>query len=160
MNEYYVEKLRTRATLLLSNGSRVTGYFFLNEGSAMHSGPERVGDYLNASTGFFPFEAPTVGGSTVAIYNRAHIVMARLEEAEAEERQDPAVSLAKRKMVRLLLDTGKWVRGKLRIAMPETHQRLSDFAQTGERFRYVEADDAAVCVVNFDHVIEIVPEAE
>jgi len=51
-SEFRVEKERIDALLTLSNGDSAPGHFFVSRNSAHTSGPERVGELLNAEAGF------------------------------------------------------------------------------------------------------------
>ena len=67
---FLVEKERINAVITLSNGGSTQGHFFVARGSAHSSGPERVGELLNAETGFFPFELGDPGANRTVLYNR------------------------------------------------------------------------------------------
>ncbi len=47
----------------------------------------------------------------------------------------------------------------MHVVAPEGHDRVSDYASTAERFRYIETADGT-CVVNLDHVVEIAPSGD
>jgi hypothetical protein len=150
-SDFRVEKARARAALTLSNGQSVTGSFFVSGGSARHEGPERVGDLLNSEPGFFPFEILDTHGPRTVLFNRDHVVMASLADHEASE--EPGYAVATPRTVSLLLPSGHRLNGIVRVYRPHGHDRLSDWAHHGERFRYIETETATV-VVNVDHVLE------
>ena len=150
-SEFRVEKQRAIAVLTLSSGETRPGCFFVAGGSARHAGPELVGDLLNAEDGFFPFEVDEAGGPRTVLFQRAHVVMAALPENEAS--REPGYSVATRRVVSLVLSSGRRVVGAVRVYRPEGRDRLSDWAHHGERFRYVETTDATI-IVNVDHVVE------
>ena len=127
------------------------GCFFVAGGSARHVGPERVGDVLNAETGFFPFEIHEAERTHTVLFQRNHVVMVALADNEA--RREPGYGVATRRLVSLLLSSGRQVVGAVRVYQPQGRDRLSDWAQSGERFRYVETT-AATLIVNIDHVVE------
>jgi hypothetical protein len=152
LSEFRVEKQRAAAVLTLSSGESMHGCFFVGGGSARHAGPERVSDVLNAETGFFPFEVHDADGARTLLFNRNHVVMVALAEDEA--RRDPGYSLATRRVVSVILSSGRLVRGAVRVYRPEGHNRLSDWARHSEMFRYVEAPDTTL-IVNTAHIIAI-----
>ncbi|MCM3879162.1 MAG: hypothetical protein ND807_03545 [Vicinamibacterales bacterium] len=155
-SEFRVEKVRTAATLTLSNGAAVSGYFFVAGNSATHAGPERIKDVLNAEQGFFPFEATGVGGSQTVLFNREHVVVATLQGNE-EAQSDPGYACATRRSVSMLLSTGSRLRGTVTVHRPQGRDRLSDFARWAERFIYLE-DGLVTYIVNVRHVLELLEE--
>jgi hypothetical protein len=149
---FRVEKRRAEGILTLSNGKSTAGYFFVAGGSARHTGPERVGDLLNAELGFFPFEIYGPDGHDTVLFHRDHVVMVALAENEA--RRDAGYGVATERIASLLLSSGQRIVGAIRVYWPEGRTRLSDWAQHGERFRYIETAETTV-LVNVDHVLEI-----
>jgi hypothetical protein len=153
VSEFRVEKRRVEAALTLTTGATVRGCFFLAGSNVSHSGPERVGDLLNGETGFFPFEHCTSEHST-ALYNRAQLLLVRLLEETVEAQLDPGYSVATERAVRMVLSNGQAVVGRVRVYRPTGRDRLSDYARSPERFRYVETEDGTV-IVNADHIVEL-----
>ena len=149
--DFRVEKQRVDGILLLSNGRSAVGCFFIACGSARHYGRERVGELLNSESGFFPFEVHDGSRVSTVLFNRAHVVTVTLAENEA--RREPGYSVAPRREVSLLMDTGQRVVGVIRVYRPENHSRLSDWAHDEARFRYIETAEETV-IVNSDHVVE------
>jgi len=156
LSEFRVEKSRTEATLTLSNGTSARGCFFVAGGSRTHAGPERVKDVLNGETGFFPFEVAGAAGSSTILYNRDHLVMVKLGDKD-EARSDPGYDVATIRIVTILLSNGTKLRGVVRVYRPQGHDRLSDFAQISETFRYLEAEGVTY-LFNVRHVLELIEE--
>jgi hypothetical protein len=152
-SEYRVEKSRVEATLTLSNGTSIHGYFFISRTSRTHAGPERVKDVLNGETGFFPFEALRAEGSRTILYNRDHLVFAALADPH-EPSRDPGYDVAPSRIVTMLMSNGTRLHGAVRVIGPQGHDRLSDFARAGETFRYLEAEHATY-IINVHHVVEL-----
>ncbi len=150
MSEFRVEKRRESADVTLVTGTTLAGVFFLAGSSHLHAGPERVGDVLNLEPGFFPFEC---NGET-ALINRAHVLKVVLPPQIIEAELDAGYNVAKRRHVRLLLTTGESITGHVVVVRPYGHDRLSDYAQVDEQFRYVELPDRAV-LVNSAHVVAL-----
>jgi hypothetical protein len=156
LSEFRVEKSRTEATLTLSSGSSVRGSFFVAGNSRTHAGPEHIKDVLNGETGFFPFEVAGAAGSSTILYNRDHLVMAKLGDTD-EARSDPGYDVATVRTVSLLLSNGARLRGTVRVYRPQGRDRLSDFARAAEPFRYLETEDATY-LFNVRHVLELAEE--
>ena len=153
MSEFRVEKARADAVLTLSDGTSVHGCFFVAGSSATHEGPERVKDVLTSESGFFPFEVGDAGGDRTVLYNRAHVIMAKLA-TDDEPRRDPGYEVATQRSVSVLLSSGSRVLGTVRVYRPPGRDRLSDFARSPETFRYVEIPGGTL-IVNVAHIIEI-----
>lgn len=153
VSEYHVAKRRTAAGLTLTTGATVRGCFFLADGHASHTGPERIADLLNAETGFFPFETNGSASETVLI-NRAHLAVVRLLDDSIEAQLDPGYSVAPEREVRMRLSTGHVLEGRVRIYRPSGHDRLSDYTRAPELFRYIETDDGTF-IVNSAHIVEL-----
>ena len=149
-SEFRVEKRRAHAVLTLSNGQTARGCFFLADGSARHTGPELVSDVLNADPGFFPFEVHGPEGTGTTLIHRSHVVLAALGDNEAGA---PGYGIVTRRVVSLLLSIGRRVTGAVHVDRPEGRDRLSDWAQHGERFRYLETTEGT-SLVNVDHIVE------
>src|SRR5437867_1727938 len=153
MSQFRVEKRRVEAELTLSSGHSVRGIFFLAGSCSRHSGPERIADLLNAQDGFFPFETARDPADTVLI-NRAHVVSVRLLEHPDEPQLDPGYLVAPERQVVMLLSNGARLRGAVRVYRPEGRDRLSDYAQSSETFRYLESADGTF-VVNCAHIVNL-----
>jgi hypothetical protein len=156
MSRFRVEKRRAEAELTLSTGATVRGWFFLAGSSATHTGPERIGDLLNTGDGFFPFQLSN--GATV-LYNRAHVASITLPTDAVEPALDPGYELATKRHVSILLTTGARLTGTVSIYLPSDHNRLSDYANAEETFRYVETPDRTY-IVNASHIVDLVEIAE
>jgi hypothetical protein len=156
LSEFRVEKSRAEATLTLSNGSSVSGAFFISGSSRTHAGPESIKDVLNGETGFFPFQVDNGSGATTILLNRDHVLFLELVD-RTEARRDPGYEVATERLVTMLLSNGTRLRGAVRVYRPQGRDRLSDFARAAETFRYLEADHATY-IVNVRHLVELVEE--
>lgn len=156
MSELRFEKIRVPAELMLAGGARVPGTFFVAGSAFDHDGPERVADLLNARAGFFPFQR--TDGST-AQYNREQIVLVTLGEGVREAEEDPGYAVATHRRVSILLSTGDRLAGTVPIYRPPGRDRLSDYAQTGEQFRYLVTPQRTL-LVNATHVVELMEIAD
>jgi hypothetical protein len=147
-----IEKQRNDAVLQLTTGETVLGKIFTSSGTLHHSGPERIGDLLNAEPGFFPFEAQSASGPRTAIFNRAHVVTVMI--AKDEPREDPGYAVATSRSVSMLLSTGQRLSGVIRIHQPDGYTRLSDWLRNRNQFHYVESE-GQVFLVNGAHIVEV-----
>ena len=153
VSAFRVDKHRAAATLILSDGKSVAGWFFLADSCRDHAGPERIKDLLNGDRGFFPFERNAAGGRRTALYNRDHVVCVQLE-GDDEPHRDPGYDIATRRAIAMLLSNGRRLNGLVSVYRPQGRDRLSDYAHSPEIFRYLETADGAV-IVNVQHVLEL-----
>jgi hypothetical protein len=150
MSEFWIEKRREAADLTLVTGATLAGVFFLGGSSQQHAGPERVGDVLNLEPGFFPFES---NGET-SLINRAHVLKVVLPPQMIEAELDAGYDVATRRHVKILLTSGESITGDVVVFRPYGHDRLSDYAQVHEQFRYVELADRTL-LVNSAHIVAL-----
>lgn len=151
MSEFRVEKRREAAELTLVTGATLSGVFFLAGSSHLRTGPERVGDVMNLEPGFFfPFGT---GGETMLV-NRAHVLKVALSPQMIDAQLDAGYDVATRRSVRVLLTTGETVTGNVVVFRPPGHDRLSDYAQIDERFRYLELEDRTL-LINSSHIVAL-----
>jgi hypothetical protein len=156
VSEFRIEKERVLATLLLAPGTSVSGSFFVAAHTSVRQGRERVGDLLNGQLGFFPFELRD--GSTV-LYNRAHVVAVALEPRTNEVGQESGYEVATQRHVGMVLSTGMRVKGIVAVYCAPGHDRLSDYARSGEAFRYVVTPKSTL-IINAAHIVELMELAD
>lgn len=150
---YRVEKRRAAAIVTLVGGESVHGSFFTAKADTRHAGAgERIGDLLNADTGFFPFELEDAASPRAVLFNRAHVITVTLFEDEAKH--DAGYALAMVQTVSILLSNGHRVQGTVRVYQPEGRNRLSDWTRQPELFRYVETSDSTV-IINAAHIVAV-----
>jgi len=153
MSQFRVEKRRAEAEVTLSTGGTLRGCFFLAGSGPVQAVPERVGDLLNAQSGFFPFDPSGDGGDTVLI-NPAHVICVRLAEPTAEARLDAGYDVAPERQVRMLLSNGARLTGAVRVYCSEGRDRLSDYARSPKSFRYLESVNGTF-IVNTMHIVQL-----
>ncbi len=150
MSVFRVEKRQEAAELTLVTGATVSGVFFLAGSSPLHTGPERVGDVMNLEPGFFPFGT----GAETMLVNRAHVLKVALPPQMIEGQLDAGYDLATRRTVRVLLTTGETFIGNVAVFRPPGRDRLSDYAQMDERFRYLELEEQTL-LINSSHIVAL-----
>ena len=150
MSEFRVEKRREPADVTLVTGATLSGVFFLAGDSQQHTGPERVGDLMNLEPGFFPFES---NGET-SLINRAHVIKVALPPQIIEAELDAGYDVATRRHVKVLLATGEEIIGQVVVFRPPGRDRLSDYTQMEERFRYIELADRTL-LINSAYIVAL-----
>ena len=151
MSEYRFEKQRVPATLTLAPGTSVNGTFFVAAQTSNHEGAERIGDLLNAQTGFFPFE---LRDGTTVLYNRTHLVAVSLDAGVIEAERDPGYDVATHRHVGILLSTGMRVKGKVAVYAAPGRDRLSDYARSPQTFQYIVTQKNTL-IINAAHIVEL-----
>jgi hypothetical protein len=76
-----------------------------------------------------------------------------------EAQLDAGYEVATRHRVKVLLTTGEEIVGHVVVFRPPGRDRLSDYAQIEERFRYVELDDRTL-LINSAHIVALTEVAE
>jgi hypothetical protein len=151
MSQFRFEKHQVAASLVLSTGAMRHGCFFVVT-SLTHGGPERVGDLLNGTSGFFPFQHDD---GTAWQYNRAHLVMVTLAPGIAEIELEAGFSVALRRDVSMMLSTGTTIDGTVLVSGPAGQERLSDYIRASKQFWYVLTSRGTV-IVNSNHIVELI----
>jgi hypothetical protein len=151
VSEFRFEKEHVGATLTLAPGTSVKGSFFVAAHTSIHQARERVGDLLNAQSGFFPFQLHD--GSTV-LYNRAHLVAAALDAGVSEADQDAGYEGATQRHVGMLLSTGMRVKGQVAMYSAPGHDRLSDYTREPLAFHYLVTQKNTL-IINAAHIVEL-----
>ena len=151
-SEFRFEKRRADAIVTVAGAEPVRGCFFTAAGSTRHPGGERIGDLLNAETGFFPFEMQTESRSRTMLLNRGHVITVEIFDDEA--RRDPGYAVATRRDVSILLSNGQRVTGAVRVYRPQGRNRLSDWTRQPEPFRYLETAESTL-IVNAAHIVAV-----
>lgn len=147
-----IEKQRSQAEVSLATGEIAHGHFFTSARSALHAGPERIGDLLNGDSDFIPFERHADGDRQTVIYNRAHVISVSV--SPDEPRQEPGYGVAARHAVSMLLSNGRRLAGSIRVYQPDGYHRLSDWSKSRDHFHYLETETATL-LINREHVVEM-----
>jgi hypothetical protein len=155
-SEYRIEKVPVPATVVLSNGVEMSGHFFQRPGPVPGEPGEDVRAALNTPERFFPFHAKSDGGAPAQVHllNRRHVVLVRLGDPAGESTLAGSTGITPRKFATLLLSNGESVSGVFRVAMPSGRTRISDYANSEERFCYLEGPEG-VFIVNLDETVDI-----
>jgi hypothetical protein len=152
-SERRVHKTKTEADIVLSNGARRTGWFFLAESALSHTGHERLIDLLNTGGGFVPFAEQHDEAFETTLINTAHVVTITPKGALGLA-QDAGYAVSTPRLITLLLSTGDRVTGCVQVVHPHGRDRVSDYTRAPERFRYVETTER-VLIVNMAHILEL-----
>jgi hypothetical protein len=151
-SEFRFEKRRADAVVTVAGAEPVRGCFFTVAGTQPQHAGERIGDLLNAESGFFPFEMRTDSKHRTMLLNRAHVITVEIFDDEA--RRDPGYAVAPRRDVSILLSNGQRIRGAVRVYRPEGRNRLSDWTRQPEPFRYLETPESTL-IINAAHIVAV-----
>jgi hypothetical protein len=147
---YRVGKRAVPVRVRLNSGRQISAVVQCAEQSDKHLGRERVKDVLNAEEPLVPLWNETTQANTLV--NKAFIELVELEEPDLSRPDDP--DLTDRRPVTILLASGTSVRGNLIISTPPGQDRTLDFLNRGERFFYLETEQAH-CIVHLAHVVTV-----
>jgi hypothetical protein len=151
-SQFRFEKRRADAVVTVTGAEPVRGCFFTVAGTQPQHAGERIGDLLNAESGFFPFEMRTDAKPRTMLLNRAHVITVEIFDDEA--RRDPGYAVAKRRDVSILLSNGQRISGSVRVYRPEGRDRLSDWTRQPEPFRYLETPESTL-IINAAHIVAV-----
>src|SRR5262249_55070390 len=93
-SQFRFEKRRADAVVTVTGAEPVRGCFFTVAGTTHDPSGERIGDLLNAESGFLPFEMQTESKPRTMLLNRAHVITVEIFDDEA--RRDPGYAVATR----------------------------------------------------------------
>ena len=137
MDERRVEKDTQPVMLELSDGSQLAGEFFLRRFEAHHEGRQKVGDLLNDSLAFIPFNT----GEGVVLLNVSELVSIRVPlETEA----DDLMRLGQKYAVRFRMKQGTDLEGEIYVNLPMESSRIKDYLNQPVRFFALFRPDAVV----------------
>lgn len=159
MDEYRVPKREVRVELVMAGGRVRPGRVFLGDTARSHAGVETLEDLLEGPGDFLAVHGEAPGGG-LALLHRRSVVVVRLPEDSGWPEADPLADdpAAHEEGVRLTLDDGALVQGRVRFVLPPGRNRLSDFLNAGAKFLRVEEESPPrVAWVNLGHVVEVVP---
>lgn len=120
-----------------------------------HHGPERIQERLNSPDPFLPFKGSD-GGVRLVAKSRIAIVDCVEEPDELAELRELLPSPA---AVRIRLNDGSELEGKLLLLLPGEHHRVLDFLNAPERFFLLSRPQGA-CFVNKEWVDFVAPLVE
>ena len=116
-----------RIELVLANGSRVAGETFLQLHGTHLTGPQRVGEVLNAADNFLPVR----NGGRVELINLQQVVAVYVS---AEEEFDPLLELGEEHQVRVTSTAGEPLEARIFVNLPGGKNRVKDFLNQRDRF--------------------------
>ncbi len=148
--ELRVEKIRRGAQLLLSDGSRIAGEFFLSPDSPLHPGRELISELLLSDKIFLPFQLRKGG---VIFIQKDGIALVQLQEKEVDQELPYLQGFE----IMVSLVSGESLKGRVLVDLPKERSRLSDFFNSCKAFFYLEAGDTEY-LVNARFVTTVTPE--
>ncbi len=126
----YLQKLKHRAALQLSDGTKLDVNFFLDLYAEKHSGKEHILDVLNSDLAFVPVENTGTGG--IFFVNKNTLVSVEVPERDLEDE----VLLNPEKNVQVELTTHETLDLCIFMEMREERSRVSDYLNFSPEFIY------------------------
>jgi hypothetical protein len=130
MRELRLPVVPLPAEVLCGDGRSFTGQIFLPASAALHAGPPRPEEWINAPAPFFPF---LVEGERSAVILSKHDVVVVSVPATADLAEGPEPEDQQRQRVAVECGTAR-VAGELVLDMPGSHARVLDFLNRPEPF--------------------------
>ena len=124
---------KKKAEILFSDGSRLSGQFFVLLHAQGRVGSECLLDLLLDERSYLPFEND---GGQIQLLQKGSIVMVKSEVKEYLE----GVSFQRKMETRINFLSGKSIEGKVYSDLPQSKSRLSDFLNHSRRFFCLEAE--------------------
>jgi hypothetical protein len=126
-----IAKLKQKATVFESRGSKLEVNFHLRQIAEKHSGRETILDILNSKTSFIPLEDLKAG--EILFLNKSEMVRVTLYEREIA----PEVKIPQEVPVRVKLKNGELLLGNFLIDMPPARSRVSDYLNYSPQYLYL-----------------------
>jgi hypothetical protein len=149
MSDLKVPKRRVEVELVLAGGEKKHGVVFLSPHAHSHGGPERLSDALNGADSFLPL----LEDGTMTFVRRDGIALARVA-ADVESGEDAA--LPTEFEVRVTLEGGLELAGRISFVLPEGHARLQDYLNAQEPFLALLEDERVATLVNRRRILRVV----
>ncbi len=128
-----IEMSKKKAEIVFSDGSRLSGYFFVLLHAQGRVGGECLLDLLFDERSDLPFE---IDGGKVLLLQKGSIVMVKSEGCEYLK----GVSYQRKMETRITFLSGQIIEGKVYSDLPQSKSRLSDFLNHSRRFFCLEAE--------------------
>lgn len=126
-----IAKLKQKATIYESGGSKLEVNFHLRRIAEEHSGRETILDILNSKTTFIPLEETMT--SEIIFLNKSEVMRVELHERDlVQERNIPSEV-----PVEVKLTNGEIMAGNFLINMPPARSRISDHLNYSPQYLYL-----------------------
>ncbi len=126
-----IAKLKQKAKVYESRGSRLDVNFHLRQIAETHSGRETILDILNSKTSFIPLEDLKAGD--ILFLNKSEMVRVELHEREIA----PEIRIPLEVPVQVKLTNGEILLGNFLIDMPPARSRVSDYLNYSPQYLYL-----------------------
>ena len=129
-----IEMAKKKVEISMSDGSRLSGHFFVSLHSQGHSRGECLLDLLLDERAYLPFE---IDGEEIVLLKKGGIFMIESEGCQYLK----MVPFQKKMEIRICFQSGQTLEGKVYSDLPQTKSRLSDFLNHSSRFFCMEVDE-------------------
>ena len=126
-----IAKLKQKATVYESGGSKLEVNFHLRQIAERHSGRETILDILNSKTSFIPLEDLKAG--EILFLNKSEVVRVELHERDLA----PEIKIPLEVPVEVKLTDGEVLFGNFLIDMPPARSRVSDYLNYSPQYFYL-----------------------
>ena len=126
-----IAKLKQKATIYESGGSKLEVNFHLRQIAERHSGRETILDILNSKTSFIPLE--DLKARDILFLNKSEVVRVKLHERDLA----PEINIPLEVPVEVKLTNGEILVGNFLIDMPPARSRVSDYLNYSPQYLYL-----------------------
>ena len=146
---YRIDMIKRKAKIFFSDGSSLTGSFFVSPRTSSHSGSQLVSELLNAENSYLPFESDD---SNIILVRKESLTMIVLERNELNTSSPYRKQIA----VHVCFISGHSENGMVYTDLPESSTRLSDFLNHHNEFFPLDVDGKN-CLMNSRFVKMVKP---
>ncbi len=146
---FTIQKEKRPVEVVYADQSRQAGSFFVSLNSSQRHGPESIGDLLNGTQTYLPFE--TEDGE-ITIVRKSAILIAYLNHHEVPD----TTRLSTKVLAQVTFFSGYHVSGYIYNDLPSAYPRLSDYLNGTQTFFHLEIDSRD-CLVNSEFIKFVTP---
>jgi hypothetical protein len=150
MEEFRVPTTPIEAELQFVDGRALRGTVFVPASTSVHSGPERVDEWVNEAASFFAFRPEGTEGAELV--GKRGVV--RLSVSASAAREDTPTEVERSRVV--IECSGSRFEGDIRLDMPDHQRRVIDYVNQPGAFISLH-DGETVHLIQKRLVIRIIP---
>lgn len=142
---YTIQMIVKNITAFFKDGRSILGQIFVSEYSRLHSGPEKISEFFESETHFFPFKI----GDDIILFSKDSIMFVEFEP-------DEDLSTYNKIPAQILLTNGSILPVLVPILIPNPVARLSDQLNTKEKFiRCIISGNTNTFIINKSNIISV-----
>lgn len=142
---YTIQMMVKSITVFFRDGKSVSGQIFVSEYSRLHAGHEKITEFFENESPFFPFKI----GDEIILFSKASIMFVEFEP-------DDDLSIYNKIPAQIVLTNGSTLPVMVPILVPTPAARLSDQVNTHEKFlQCFLPGNKNVLIINKSNIVSI-----